>query len=146
MYAHRRPIGVLEGHTGPVFCVRTDSVNSRVYSIGNDNTIMVWYKLYHILCTGYVWYCIYFLMVVWYKLYIIIINLFSLFYGIIILVHNSCILWLTTTILQVWDILEFTCLKTVIPSTHKFTLPTQGLLHFTLMHQSRSFNSNNNIY
>ena len=62
MYAHcdRRPIGVLEGHTGPVFCVRTDSINSRVYSIGNDNTIMVWYKLYHILfyyhklCTGYV--------------------------------------------------------------------------------------------
>ena len=31
----------LEGHTAPVFFVRTDSTNSRIYSVGNDNTIMV---------------------------------------------------------------------------------------------------------
>ena len=38
---HRKPTGVLEGHTAPVFFVKADSTNSRIYSVGNDNTIRV---------------------------------------------------------------------------------------------------------
>ena len=41
MHEHRKPIGVMEGHTAPVFFVRADSTNDRVYSVGNDNTVMV---------------------------------------------------------------------------------------------------------
>ncbi|CAI8056287.1 WD repeat-containing protein on Y chromosome [Geodia barretti] len=61
-----KPVGTLEGHTAPVFFVKADSANSRLFSIGNDNTIMV------------------------------------------------------------WDILEFTCLNSVFPSVHKFSVPTQA--------------------
>ena len=41
IHVHRKPIGVMEGHTAPVVFVRADSTNSRVYSVGNDNTVMV---------------------------------------------------------------------------------------------------------
>ena len=41
LYGYWKPVGVMEGHTAPVFFVRADSTNSRVYSVGNDNTIMV---------------------------------------------------------------------------------------------------------
>ena len=84
---HRKPVGTLEGHTAPVFFVKADSANSRLFSIGNDNTIMV--------RPGTLWQQ-------W----------------------NWCILCSLT---QVWDILEFTCLNSVFPSLHKFSVPTQGI-------------------
>lgn len=37
-----KPIGSLYGQGSPVFCVRIDSTNNRIYSIGNDNTLKVW--------------------------------------------------------------------------------------------------------
>jgi WD40 repeat protein len=69
-----KPTGVLEGHTAPVFFVKADSTNSRIYSVGNDNTI------------------------------------------------------------RVWDTVEFVCLKTVIPTVHKFSMPTQAA-HFNNVSQ-----------
>lgn len=41
LQCYRKPIGVLEGHTAPIFFVRADPLHSRIYSIGNDNTVMV---------------------------------------------------------------------------------------------------------
>ena len=38
---HSKPIGVLEGQGSPLFRVRIDPANDRIYSVSNDNTVKV---------------------------------------------------------------------------------------------------------
>lgn len=42
---YSKPTACLPRHGAPVFSVKVESANNRIYSIGNDNTIMVMQSL-----------------------------------------------------------------------------------------------------